>query len=372
MAVGVLNGCAGTLFAATLAWDHKSATPAVFFAWLACTAASLATATLMSKLRPPVSLLIGLTAAAVLSAVPFVTIRAGAGWMAATILSALLAAGLNLTYVFEGDAVHAGARNLRWITGISAFGVIFYALVQAREPAARHAGAIAFTLVFTVGLVIAQVAIIRRAQAEATQLSQHAILYAPLALVELPRTLKYLRPMVRYWLTGLAIALGMLGLASLLMHFVSHLHLAGRSSPAVPKPPLHSQLPRPVSPVHAWTGGTSWLIWGTVSICAAIAILWLLHQQRRLVSDIGEPNAAVVTIVRRPAEERFRLRTTENETRKEFQARLRTWHTHGHTIGLAETPRAFEQRLPADERLATDAELLRRYENIRYGRPPEP
>ncbi|WP_284199112.1 hypothetical protein [Alicyclobacillus sacchari] len=139
MAVGVLNGCAGTLFAATLAWDHKSATPAVFFAWLACTAASLATATLMSKLRPPVSLLIGLTAAAVLSAVPFVTIRAGAGWMAATILSALLAAGLNLTYVFEGDAVHA-ARNLRWITGISAFGVIFYALVQAREyGTARHA-----------------------------------------------------------------------------------------------------------------------------------------------------------------------------------------------------------------------------------------
>ncbi|KRW92809.1 hypothetical protein SD51_00450 [Alicyclobacillus tengchongensis] len=372
VSVSLLHGCAGTLLAATLAWDHKSATLALVFAWLACTTASLTTAGLMHRLRPPVSLLVGLATATALCVALVVPTRAGTGWMAAIIVSALLASGLNMTYMFEGDAVHAGARNLRWITGIAAFGAVFYALVQARDPAARNAGAVGFTFIFTMGLVIAQMMIIRRAQAEATKLSQRAILYAPLGLAELPRALKHLRPIVRYLLTGLAIALGMLGLASLLMHFVSRLHLAGRSSQVTPKPPLHSHLPQRLPPVHAWAGGTSWLLWSAVAICVAIAILWLLRQQRRLASDVNEPTAVAITIVRRSASEAFRLQATGDPTRKAYQARLRTWHAHGHTIGRADTPRAFAMRLPTDEQQTTDADLLQRYERVRYGRPGEP
>ena len=334
----------------------------------ACTWASGAAVAAAAGRRAHVALALGTAAGAALSLAVFLPLHRPA-WMAAGVAASALAAGLAMPFVTYGDIALASRAHVRAATAILVLAWIAYLGFVRPLSTPSPAGQVTATI-YECAIVCLAAAIARAAHRLTYGSRAERVWLAPIALALAFRDvpLKLLKAALRLALTSAVLVAAGTALVALLPHLVRPGAIRGKAGvaghpPFAPKLPASASHPSSVIPEV------------TMGAIAAVALLLALAWVARwLIAEREAPRSSAPVrpvISQRRLEDAFRLVPTSEPVRARMQQRLRTWHEAGHTIGRGETVRAFARTVPGELRHPGDADLLKAYEEVRYG-PDEP
>lgn len=380
MAIGLLNALASFCFVLTLGWDHKMWYVALIVPLCVCLASSICMVNLVQRMA--------WQGAAALSAIAGLILLAF-GWYlmpdftllyVITLFGILGSLILCLNYIWRIDVGDAAAFNLRIFSALVLFSILLYMyLLSAMELELQLYSVVLYIFVTSLILIISQLAIARRIQAQSSQLKQSNLHLVGSGILTIAAIFIAIGPLATVLLLLFAgIVMGFIFLplfmpiANLVYHILDSLNTSHRAPLQLGKKhALTNHANPPYTQPHM---AVNWILWVViVAVLFIVMFIFILRSKKKYseieVQEVVEMGGTV--IVRDKQIDSFQLLDTKDPVRRRYQLRLKRWHDHGFTLGKAESSRELLNRISSDEKQHEDESLTQAYETARYGQPPD-